>query len=88
MTLSDLERDLLRKLANGDAVSLHSNIRLRLEMAGVIRDSASGVVLTEAGRRFAKQADSDDDSTASARAPKVPLDRRGRRMPRRRQSPF
>ena len=39
-----LELDLLRKLVNGEAVSLSSQVRLRLEMAGVLRDGASGIV--------------------------------------------
>jgi hypothetical protein len=36
--LTNLELDLLRKLVNGEAVSLSSQLRLRLEMAGVLRD--------------------------------------------------
>ncbi len=53
--LTNLELDLLRKLVNGEAVSLSSQLRLRLEMAGVLRDGAAGIVVTTAGRRLAEQ---------------------------------
>ena len=39
--LSNLELDILRKLVNGEAVSLSSQLRLRLELAGAIRDGAN-----------------------------------------------
>src|SRR4030095_15658516 len=54
-TLTYLELDILRKLVNGEAVSLSSHLRLRLEMAGVLRDGARGIVVTDAGRRLAQQ---------------------------------
>ena len=58
-TLSTLELDILRKLVNGEAVSLSSHLRLRLEMAGVLRDGARGIVVTEAGKRLALQRPAD-----------------------------
>jgi hypothetical protein len=36
-TLSNWELDILRKLVNGEAVSLSSQQRLRLELAGALR---------------------------------------------------
>ena len=51
--LSTLELDVLRKLVNGEAVSLSSQLRLRLELLGVIRDGARGIVVTPAGRQLA-----------------------------------
>ena len=42
--LTDLDLDILRKLVNGEAVSLSSQLRLRLEIAGVLRDGVSGIV--------------------------------------------
>ena len=53
--LTNLEFDLLRKLVNGEAASLSSQLRLRLEMAGFLRDGAAGIVVTAAGRRLAAQ---------------------------------
>lgn len=85
--LSSLELDILRKLANGEAVSLSSHLRLRLELAGVIRDKASGIALTASGRRLAGQK---VNATADVALPdtKMEVDRRGRRMPLRRKSIF
>ena len=54
-TLSPLELDILRKLVNGEAVSVSSELRLRMEMAGVLRDGARGIAVTEAGKRLAQQ---------------------------------
>jgi hypothetical protein len=55
LKLSDLEIEVLRKLVNGEAVSLSSQLRLRLEMAGVLRDGARGIIVTDAGRRLSSQ---------------------------------
>lgn len=87
-TLSTLEIDILRKLVNGEAVSLSSQLRLRLEMAGVLRDGARGIVVTEAGRRLARQKPADVATGDPAPAPKVARDGRGRRMPFQRKSIF
>ena len=88
--LTNLELDLLRKLVNGEAVSLSSQLRLRLEMAGVLRDGASGIVVTDAGRRLADQKPVEvaADSPAPVRSPKVARDGRGRRLPFQRRSVF
>jgi hypothetical protein len=87
-TLSTLERDILRKLVNGEAVSLSSHLRLRLEMAGVLRDGARGIVVTEAGKRLALQRPADAAAGRPAPDPKVARDGRARRLPFQRKSVF
>jgi hypothetical protein len=87
-TLSTLERDILRKLVNGEAVSLSSHLRLRLEMAGVLRDGARGIVVTEAGKRLALQRPADVAAGRPAPDPKAARDGRGRRLPFQRKSIF
>jgi hypothetical protein len=87
-TLSNLELDILRKLVNGEAVSLSSQLRLRLEMAGVLRDGARGIVVTEAGRRLARRKPADVAAASPAPEPKVARDGRGRRLPFQRRSIF
>jgi len=87
-TLSTLELDILRKLVNGEAVSLSSQLRLRLEMAGVLRDGARGIVVTDAGRRLARQKPADVAVGSPAPKPKVARDVRGRRLPFQRKSIF
>ena len=87
-TLSTLELDILRKLVNGEAVSLSSHLRLRLEMAGVLRDGARGIVVTDAGRRLARQRPADVAASSPAPGPKVARDGRGRRMPFQRKTVF
>ena len=88
--LTNLELDLLRKLVNGEAASLSSQLRLRLEMAGVLRDGAAGIVVTATGRRLAAQKPVEVAavSPAPAAAPKVARDGRGRRLPFQRRSVF
>jgi len=87
IALSTLELDILRKLLNGEAVSLSSQLRLRLELAGAIREGPSGVRVTEAGRRLAgKKPPAVADDQAPVR--KVARDARGRRMPFQRRSVF
>jgi len=39
--LSNLELEILRKLVNGETVSLSSQLRLRLELSGVIQDGST-----------------------------------------------
>ena len=87
-TLSKLELDILRKLVNGEAASLSSQLRLRLEMAGVLRDGARGIVVTEAGKRLARQTPADLSVSSPAAAPTVARDGRGRRKPFQRRSIF
>jgi hypothetical protein len=70
-TLTHLELDILRKLVNGEAVSLSSHLRLRLEMAGVLRDGARGIVVTDAGKRLARQRPAD-----VARGRRMPFQRK------------
>jgi hypothetical protein len=86
--LTNLELDLLRKLVNGEAVSLSSQLRLRLEMAGVLRDGASGIVVTAAGRRLTEQKPVEVAADSPAPIPKVVRDGRGRRLPFQRRSVF
>ena len=87
-TLSTLEIDILRKLVNGEAVSLSSQLRLRLEMAGVLRDSARGIIVTEAGRRLALKRPAAAAASGPAPDTKVARDSRGRRKPFQRKSVF
>lgn len=85
--LSDFELDILRKLINGESVSLPSHLRLRLEMAGLIQDRAGGIVVTAEGRR---QASRKPDVTVGTPLPEPKLvrDRRGRRLPYQRKLVF
>jgi hypothetical protein len=86
--LSDLEIEMLRKLVNGEAVAISSRQRLRLELAGVIREGASGIVVTLTGRRLAREKPVDASAGEAALDVKVSRDRRGRRMPFQRKSIF
>ena len=84
LKLSDLEVDILRKLVNGEAVSLSSHQRVRLELADMIRE---GPNVTLTGRGLAREK---ADANATEAAPEVNVlrDRRGRRMPFQRKSMF
>lgn len=86
--LSNLDLETLRKLANGEAVSMSSDLRLRLELAGAIRDAAKGVILTAEGHRLARQKTVHVTLDGATPDDKTALDRRGRRMPNRRKSIF
>ena len=88
--LTNFDLDLLRKLVNGEAVSLSSQLRLRLEMAGVLRDGPAGIVVTHAGRQLAQQKPVEvaADSPVPVSGPKVARDGRGRRLPFQRRSVF
>ena len=78
---------MLRALAEGRPVRLASTHRLRLELLGLINDSATGVTLTPRGRRCSQQSDAEDEQPAApVNAP--PRDRLGRRKANRRLSPF
>ena len=55
LRLSDLEIEILRKLVNGEAVSLSSQQRVRLELAGMIREGPNGVDVTLTGRNLARE---------------------------------
>lgn len=77
--LTDLDFDILRKLVNGEAIALSSPLRLRLELAGAIRDGAAGIVVTPEGRRLAREGRAAQAGAAEADA-KFARDRFGRRM--------
>ena len=85
-TLSDLEIEVLKKLANSEATTVPPNLRLRLEMRGLIRDRAEGVFLTDEGRRAAYQSSS--VKTPALESKQADLDKRGRRMPHQRRLVF
>ena len=88
LQLTSLELDILLKLMNGEAVRISSQHRLRLELAGAIREGAEGVVVTPYGERLAGQAqprrtpDPAPDETPTAK------DASGRRLPNRRRIDF
>ena len=86
--LSDLEIEMLRKLVNGEAVAISSRQRLRLELAGVIREGASGIVVTLTGRRLAREKPAGASAGEAAFDVRVSRDRRGRRKPFQRKSIF
>jgi hypothetical protein len=88
-TLSDLEVELLRKVLNGEAFTMPSYQRVRLELLGVIHDRPSGIVVTPEGRRHAT-ASPRDELSEEAQTPKETLSRdgRARRMPFQRKSIF
>lgn len=85
--LSNLELEILRKLVNGEAVTVSSTLRLRLEMAGVIRDEARGIVMTPKGLQLAKQKPAASPNTPLSKSTYV-LDKRGRRLPHQRKPIF
>ena len=86
LKLSDLEVEILRKLANGEAVSISSQQRVRLELAGMIREGAKGIVVTLTGRSLAREKPPEATASDAAIGVKVSRDRRGRRMPLQRRS--
>ena len=87
LKLSDLEIEILRKLVNGEAVALSSQQRVRLELAGMIREGANGIVVTLTGRSLAREEPAEANcQRRSSRG--QPRDRRGRRMPFQRRSIF
>jgi hypothetical protein len=86
--LSDLEIDILRKLVNGEAVSVSSQQRIRLELAGMIQEGRQGIALTLTGRSFAREKHGDTTVSVTAPEAKVARDSRGRRLPFQRKSIF
>jgi len=88
LRLSDLEIEILRKLVNGEAVSLSSQQRVRLELAGMIREGPNGVDVTLTGRNLAREKATQANATEAAPEVNVSRDRRGRRMPFQRKSIF
>ena len=88
LKLSDLEVEILRKLINGEAVSISSQQRVRLELAGMIREGPNGIAVTLTGRSLARENPPEATATDAARGIEVSRDRRGRRMPFQRRSNF
>ena len=86
--LSDLEIELLRKLVNGEAVSISSQQRVRLELAGMVREGPNGIVVTLTGRSLAREKPHEATASGAALGIKVSRDKRGRRMPFQRKSIF
>jgi len=88
LKLSDLEIEILRKLINGEAVAISSQQRVRLELAGMIREGAAGILVTSTGRSLAWQKPENATASDTASDVKVTRDTRGRRMPFQRKSIF
>ena len=88
LKLSDLEVAILRKLINGEAVSIPSQQRVRLELAGMIREGPDGIAVTLTGRSLACEKVTHATSSDAAAGVTVSRDRRGRRMPFQRKSIF
>ena len=80
LKLSDPEIEILRKLVNGEAVSISSQQRIRLELAGY-DPRAGGIVVTLTGRSLARGKRAGASASEPAHNIKVSRDRRGRRMP-------
>ena len=85
LKLSELEVEILRKLVNGEAVSISSKHRVRLELAGMIREGANGIVVTLTGRSLARAKPAEGTASDAAN---VSRDRRGRRKAFQRRSVF
>ena len=88
LKLSDLEIEILRKLVNGEAVSISSQQRVRLELADVIRERPNGVVVTLSGRSLASEKPAHATASDAASDVNASRDRRGRRKPFQRKSIF
>jgi hypothetical protein len=88
LKLSDLEIELLRKLVNGEAVSISSQQRVRLELAGMIREGANGIAVTLTGRSLPLEQPGAATASDGALGVRVSRDKRGRRMPFQRKSIF
>ena len=79
---------MLHKLVNGEAISISSQQRVRLELAGMIREGAAGIVVTLSGRRSAREKPADASTGDAAFDVKISRERRGRRKPFQRKSIF
>ena len=88
LKLSDLEIELLRELVNGEAVSISSQLRVRLELSGMIKEGPKGIVVTPIGRSLARAKPAEATASGVAHEIKVSRDSRGRRMPFQRKSIF
>ena len=88
LKLSELEVEILRKLVNGEAVSISAKHRVRLELAGMIREGANGIVVTLTGRSLARAKPAEGTPSDAVPDVKVARDHRGRRKPFQRRSVF
>jgi len=88
LKLSDMETELLRKLVNGEAVSISSQQRVRLELLGMIKEGPKGIVVTPTGRSLARAKLAEATASGGAREINASRDSRGRRMPFQRRSVF
>jgi hypothetical protein len=73
---------------HGEAVSISSQQRIRLELAGMIRERPVGIVVTLTGRSLARGKRAGASASEPAHNIKVSRDGRGRRMPFQRRSVF
>ena len=88
LKLSDLEIEILGKLVNGEVVSVSSQQRVRLELAGMVREGPAGIAVTLTGRSLAREKPPETTAADAALGVGVLRDRRGRRMPFQRKSIF
>jgi len=88
LKLSDPEIEILRKLVNGEAVSISSQQRIRFELAGIIREGPGGIVVTLTGRSLAREKPTEATARDAPPEVKVSRDSRGRRKPLQRRSIF
>ncbi len=87
-TLSRLELQALRGLAEGRAVDVPSPQRVRFEFLGLIEEGPKGIVLTAMGRQRAQTETDADCSIPDVAPPASPqIDALGRSR-RKRRSPF
>ena len=77
MRLGWNEIEILKALAREDSPTVSSSQRLRLELMGLVIDSAKGLVLTPAGRHEARTAKPTEHERFEM--PNRPLDAAGRK---------
>ena len=77
MRLGWNEIELLKALARDDSPTVSSSQRLRLELLGLVVDSAKGLMLTSAGHHAARTAQPTAHETFDV--PERPLDAVGRK---------
>ena len=77
MRLGRIEIELLQALARDESPKVSSPQRLRLELMGLVTDSAAGLVLTQAGRAAARTAR--PTAHEEFEKPNRPLDAAGRK---------
>lgn len=87
-TLSRLELQALRGLAEGRTVDVPSPQRVRFEFLGLIEEGPKGITLTALGRRRAETETDADCSVPDVAPPVSPLIDSLGRSRRKRRSPF